>query len=134
MSLPGWLKESLGTPTRGRGAKAAKCIVCKADVIAGFDEDVCARAVVVDPHPLSELGEALALIEGRSSYRLAPQGKGMALWVRDHWQIAGTGASDTVWVFTDHKCHSAPFPGVTVKARWRRHLKKVPADTDEPPF
>jgi hypothetical protein len=134
MSLPKWLRESLGTPTRGRGAKAAKCIVCKADVIVGFDEDACARAVVVDPHPLSELGEALALIEGRRSYLLAVQGEGMALWVRDQWQIAGTGASDKVWVFTDHKCHTVPFPGVKVSAWRRRAVAKVPSDTDPPPF
>jgi hypothetical protein len=134
MSLPKWLRESLGTPVRGRGAAAAKCIVCKADVIAGFDEDLCARAVVVDPHPLSELGEALALIEGRRSYRLAVRGEGMALWVRNQWQIAGEGASDTVWVFTDHKCHTVPFPGVKVSAWRRRVAAKVPSDTEEPPF
>jgi hypothetical protein len=132
MSLPAWLRDRLGSSTRGRGCRAAKCIVCKADVLVGFDEDVCARAVVADPHPLSELGEALALIEGRRSYRLAKRGEGMALWYRNRWMIQGEGASDTVWVLTDHKCHSATFPGVKIKAK--AYSKAIPSNTDPPPF
>jgi len=109
-------------------------LVCKADVLAGFDEDHCASAVIADPYPLSALGEALALLENRRSYELRRHNDGLALWVRDHWQIGGSPASDEVIVLTDHVCGKAKLPDVkipTVKPGMKK--KGLPYD-DEPPF
>lgn len=114
MSLPKWLRDRIGEPIRGRGCKAVKCIKCQADVLAGFDEDHCASIVIADPTPLSPLGEALALIENRRSYELCRHGAGLALWIRDHWQIAGRPASAETIIVTDHKCHAAKLPSVEI--------------------
>jgi len=114
MTIPEWLKERLGIPTRGRGVRHTRCLVCNADVLAGFDEDACAKPAIVDPHPLSVIGELLALLEDRRTYRLDQHGQGMALWHRSHWQIKGSPASDTVLVLTDHRCGGSQFPGVEI--------------------
>jgi hypothetical protein len=95
---------------------------------------MCAKAVVVDPTPLAPLGEALALIEGRRSYQLLRHNQGLALWVRDHWQIAGSPASDETIVLTDHRCGGAKLPEVEITPISAGKAKKgLPYDA-EPPF
>jgi len=89
--------------------------VCKGDVLAGLDEDKCALAAVVDPTPLSPLGEALALMDGRKSYELKRHNSGLALWYRHAWHISRFPASDQVIVLSDHRCGSAKLPGVEIK-------------------
>jgi hypothetical protein len=134
VTLPRWLKDRIGEPTRGRGCRATKCLVCKSDVLAGFDDDFAARAVVVDPMPLSPLGEALALIENRRSYELGRYGAGLALSLRDHWQIAGRPASDETIVLTDHRCGAPSLPAVEIPKVAAGSGKKGLAYDDEPPF
>lgn len=133
MTLPRWLRDRLGTPTRGRGCRATKCIVCRGDVLAGFDEDQCAALVIADPTPLSPLGEALALIEGRRSYRLERYKDGAALWFRSHWQIQGAPASTETIVLTDHKCGAPQLPGVEITPIPAAKMKTAVL-YDDPPF
>lgn len=134
MTLPNWLKERIGTPTRGRGTKPTKCIVCKADVLAGFDNDTCAQAAITDPNPLSPLGEALALIDKRRTYELSRHGAGLALYHRDHWQISGRHPSDTIIVLTDHKCGTPPLPGITINPNPLTTSGKELIYGSDPPF
>lgn len=134
MTLPNWLKERIGTPTRGRGAKPARCIVCRADVLAGMNEDTSAFATITDPIPLSPLGEALALLDGRRTYRLARHNQGLALWVRTHWDIQGHPASDENITLTDHKCGAPPLPTITIKPIPLTQPKKSLIYDNNPPF
>lgn len=131
MSLPRWLSERIGTPTRGRGCRHTKCLVCQSDVLAGFDEDRCALAVVVDPAPLTALSEALALLDGRRSYELKRLNQGLALWYRDWHDISARPASDANIVMTDHKCGAAKLPSVEIKPAPKK--EGLPYDA-EPPF
>ena len=132
MSLPKWLQQRLGTPTRGRGVRHVKCAFgCRRDVLAGFDEDVAASLAIVDPVPLSPLGEALARIEGRVTYRLGRHNDGSALWQRTALNITSAPASAEAIVFADHKCGHAPLPSVEVKAA---PDAKGPDYDAEPPF
>ena len=132
MTIPQWLKDRLGTPARGRGCRAVKCIKCQASVLAGFDEDAMAQAVVVDPTPLSTMGEALALVQQRRTYRLGRYDEGLALWHRDHWQISAHPASEECIVLTDHVCGAGPLPGVEIKPLAKSD-RKSPYSQD-PPF
>jgi hypothetical protein len=131
VAIPTWLKQRIGEPTRGRGCRATKCIVCKTDVLAGFDEDVMAMPAIADPTPLSPLGEALALIEGRCSYELDRHGAGLALWLRTHWRIEAAPASDQVIVLTDHRCGAPPLPSVEIAPAAPVHKDSV---YGPPPF
>lgn len=131
MSLSRWLVERLGTPTRGRGCRHTKCIVCSSDVLAGFDEDKMAQAVVVDPTPLDTEGEALALLDKRRSYELKRHGQGLALWYRDRYDISARPASDVDIVMTDHRCGAAKLPSVEIKPAPKK--EGLPYDA-EPPY
>ena len=133
MAIPKWLRSRLGTPARGRGCRAVKCLVCRSDVVAGPDEDRMAMPAICDPVALSPLGEALALLEDRRSYRLERYKDGSALTLRTHWDIAGHPAGEETIVVCDHRCGAPQLPGV--------EITPIPAATkksavlfDDPPF
>jgi hypothetical protein len=97
----------------------------------GYDEDIMAQAVVVDPVALSPLGEAIARIEGRRTYKLARHNDGSALWVRMAYNIAAHAASETTIVLADHLCDGATLPSLIIKPK---PVKKGLPDDAEPPF
>jgi hypothetical protein len=99
---PTWLADRLGAPTR-RGVTAERCRDCRAQILFGWDDDVAATRVAVEPTPLTPMGEAIALLGGRSSYTLKSRKAGLALWRRDHWQIAGI-KSPRIDIVATHKC------------------------------
>lgn len=133
MNVPKWLKDRIGVPTRGRGCKATKCLVCQQSILAGLDEDQMAMPALVDPIPLSPLGEALALMDGRHTYKLARHKQGLALWRRTHFNIRAHPASEETIVVADHKCGGPKFPAVEIQSLPARSKKGLPYD-DEPPF
>lgn len=134
MTIPTWLKDRLGTPTRNRGCKATKCAFgCRQDVLAGFDEDDMALPAIVDPVPLAPLGEALARLQQRKTYRLARHNQGLALWVRTALEISNHPASDEWIVVAEHKCHAPPLPSVDIEPLPVGAKKGLPYDA-EPPF
>ena len=128
MTLPGWLRDRIGTPTY-RGVTHHRCRTCKAQILEGLDEDVCAFRATVDPDPLTPLGEALALIADRRTYELRRHSRGWALWHRDRWQITGRVAGSKYLVVADHQCHTAKLPTIPTPPR----VKKAKAN-DEPTF
>lgn len=133
MAIPKWLKQRIGTPTRGRGCKATKCAFgCRQDVLAGPDEDQMAVAAIVDPIPLSALGEALARMSGRPTYTLGRHNEGLALWLRNALDIANHPASDEVIVVAAHKCHTPELPSVEIQSGPAK--TKGLAYDNEPPF
>jgi hypothetical protein len=98
-----------------------------------MSEDVAAQMALVDPYPLSPLGEMLALIDGRKTYQLGKYDEGLALWQRDKWQIAGRAAGPDWIILTDHKCEStARFPSVEIPLLPGK--QDGPIEDNDPPF
>jgi hypothetical protein len=88
-----------------RRAKARGCTRCHAPVIAGYDADLCARLVVVDPYPLTALGEAVAQLQGRYTCALHRGGR-PELDTRTDWRIAHTPAGSKRFdVLASHVCN-----------------------------
>lgn len=107
---PSWLLEHLiatgAMDHQGvsRRARIRHCRDCGLAVLAGFDADLCARTVAVDPHPLTALGEAMAHIGGRYTVALH-RGARDELDARTEGRIshapAGSGRFD---VLAEHRC------------------------------
>lgn len=81
MSLPRWLQTPYRTGTRA--ARLILCPRCGAPILSGLDADWCALTARVDPTPLTEAGEALALLTGRRTYDLIGRGDERLLSLRE---------------------------------------------------
>jgi len=98
--IPAWLQRHL--EDRGlwdvdgvtRAARARRCRTCRQYVLAGLDADRCALPVAVDPDPLSRLGEAAALIGGRTTYSLRFLSGRLELDHRGQFEIRGEAGSE----------------------------------------
>ncbi len=119
MSIPKWLQihlEAKGLWDQdgvSRAARARRCKGCRRYVLVGLDGDRCALPVAVDPEPLSALGEAAALLTGRTTYRLAFLSSRLELDARDRYQIRGDAAGRTGPqhdVLAAHACGTTPLP------------------------
>lgn len=89
--------------TTGRHLKAGRCRACRAPILRGLDEDLCALRAETDPTPLAPLGEAMALLAGRKTYDLARDLGNWQLTRRGRWRIAGTRTG--VDIVPAHRCH-----------------------------
>lgn len=93
--IPAWLRDHLeqrglwDTDGVGRGAKVQRCRKCREYVLVGLDADRCALPVACDPDPLSRLGEAAAVIAGRTTYSLRWLSDRLELDHRGHFEIRG---------------------------------------------
>lgn len=89
-----------------RRARIRPCPKCKALILAGLDDDECAFEVAVDPVPLNPLGEALATIERRRTYRLRSEGGRYVLDPRGASNITRRPAGSTprADVLRTHRC------------------------------
>jgi hypothetical protein len=118
--IPTWLRahlEATGQLNADGISRTVHTHTCRCGrtVLRGLDGPVAALTAVVDPQPISALGEATALIAGAWTYDLIPaRGRQLELHHRNLWNIAGQRR----WpVHATHMC------GIT----W-------PADTDPPPL
>lgn len=120
MTAPRWLREKLtdaGLWTEGgysRAARARLCPECRALTLAGYNGRTAARPVDVDPEPLDQLGEALAVLTARPTYALRVVGGHLEIsGPRSDWQIAGSPADGTrrFDVVAEHRCHAPALPG-----------------------
>lgn len=117
-----------------RRARARHCPRCGLIVLTGYDDDLCARLVTVDPTPLSALGEALAHVAGRYTRTLTHRGGRLELDKRDANQIASKPAGITgnrFDVLAEHRCGDLTLRQLTAPT-WRP-VHAAPA-TDTPPF
>lgn len=109
-----WLRDHLlrtGHMTETGVSRSAKLRTCRCgeQVVFGLDDVMCALEVHVDPVPVSPLGEALALIEGRRTLALHREGAKFVLDVRSSSHIvkrpAGAGTREDV--LRQHRCDTA---------------------------
>ena len=111
--IPAWLRRQLEAAGRldsdgvTRGARTQPCPrKCGATVLAGLDADVCALTAFTDPQPISPLGEAAAVLDGRDTYDVWGR-FGVELDHRDATRIAGPRR----WpVVAAHQCGAPPLP------------------------
>lgn len=125
--IPRWLQRKRADEGQ-RAATLRLCPRCKAPVITGLDADRAAINATCDPTPITPLGEAYALVQGRSTYCFADDNGRKILWHRYHWNIKAARR----WpVLATHKCHSpmTPFAAPLTETTTR----KATAD-DTPPF
>lgn len=108
--IPTWLKAQL--EDRGlwngdginRRAKVRRH-TCGAHVVAGLDDPRCAIPVIADTVPLSALGEALALVAGRSTYALRRGAGAAEIDHRSQAHIKGSPAGTAGYdVVAEHRC------------------------------
>jgi hypothetical protein len=141
-SLTPWLRQhlletgALDPRLVGRKAQLRKCPTCRADILRGLDDDTCALLVVVDPTPLSPLGEALALVEGRYTVTFRRDRGHLVLDLRDDFHIAGSPAGTRAFedVLRQHVCNTAP-PAGPLATGSRHPAANIQEDyTGDPPF
>jgi hypothetical protein len=106
--IPAHLADAAAHDAIGRRAKHRLCGQCQAVVLVGLDADRCAGEAHTDPDPITGIGEVLALLAGRATYRLRRAGR-LQLDHRTRWHIAGEPA-DHVDVVAEHRCGAPPLP------------------------
>jgi hypothetical protein len=113
------------------GARAATlrlCTRCRAPIITGLDADRAAITAYCDPTPLTQFGEAVALLQGRFTYDLTSCNGRKELWHRYSWNIG----KFTDPVLAAHRC-GQPMNAFTAPLPEPLHAGKAAAD-DVPPF
>lgn len=126
------VREGHITPSgTGRRAQPRRCRDCRAPVLVGDDHDTTRLTATVDPEPLTPLGEALAILEGRRTLALVMEAGRLVMWARDAGHIrsapAGTRAREDV--LREHRCGSPP-PDT---APTRHHFAALQLPPNSPP-
>lgn len=117
MSNPTWLRDHLirtGAMTEKGVTRAVRSRHCRCAlvILTGLTDDrACALEAIVDPRPLTALGEALALLEGRYTVTLRNQAGRFVLDDRNSFAIAGAPAGSRMRqdVHAEHRC-GRPLP------------------------
>ena len=123
------------------GIRATWCATCKAPVVAGLDNLVCALDARVDAVPLTPLGEALAVLGGRTTYELRT-GKPPRIVRRTAQMILARPAGATTRrahaaydVVAAHQCHAvAAGPLAGASTLQQPATTRVLDATSTPPF
>lgn len=135
--IPAWLRDHLkalgldDSDGTSRRARVTHCRSCGAHVMRGLDADTAGMAATVDIHPLDETGEILAILAGRTTFRVSWRTDHYEVDARDRWQISGTPAG-TITVVARHKCNSAPLPIAKTTRPPRRFITM--RESEEAPF
>ena len=123
------------------GIRATWCTTCKAPILTGLDDVVCALDARTDVVPLSPLGEALARIGGRTTYELRT-GKPPRIVRRTAQMILARPAGATTRrahaaydVVAAHQCHAvAAGPLAGASTLQQPATTRVLDATSTPPF
>jgi hypothetical protein len=133
MTETGLTRRAHLRPCNGRAPDGTRC---RELVLAGLDADRTALEAFTDPAPLSALGEALAVVEGRRTYSLRREGGGWVLDGRDHhriaWSPAGTGSR--LDVVRQHVCGTPPAAGPLTAPSTFPEVAPPPLVGAAPPF
>jgi hypothetical protein len=117
---------AMGNDRVGRRARPSRCRHCGWPILVGLDADRCAWVAEVDPLPLAPLGEALALLSGRTTYALFVGAGVCELQVRDRWQIEGSPAGTRNDVYAAHTCDAIRLPSAPSVNRLPEPLPAAP--------
>lgn len=137
-TIPTWLRQHLeatglwNTDGVSRTARPTSCRKCGAIVMRGLDDRVAGLVATADPTPITPLGEALAQLDGRWTYRLSWRAGHYELDDRDEWAIQARPAG-TVEVLAQHRCHSPPLPACPSVLTQPRRARES-NDMSDPPF
>ena len=123
------------------GIRATWCTTCKAPILTGLDDVVCALDARTDVVPLSPLGEAIARIGGRTTYELRT-GKPPRIVRRTAQMILARPAGATTRrahaaydVVAAHQCHAvAAGPLAGASTLQQPATTRVLDATSTPPF
>lgn len=97
--MPQWLEERKAE--YARAAQLRLCPTCKAPVLRGLDADIAALKVDIDPTPIDEIGEALAVLDGRGTYELLAGRAARHIHHRYEWNIRAPRRRP---VYPGHRC------------------------------
>jgi hypothetical protein len=100
--IPAWLRRHLaqtGTMIDGvtRSARIQTCKTCHRTVIRGFTDEPCSILAAADLTPLSNLGEAVALMQGRMTFDLTYRGGRLEIDLREADHIQGSPPETPGW-------------------------------------
>lgn len=126
-------KRAKPRPGGSEACRAWTCNKCGAPVMRGPSG---AFTAVVDPAPLTAVGELAAVLAGRQTYRLRwTAGTYYELWFREALDMRASppGTDPLVDVVVGHQCHAPPLPrGSVTQSGITRHT--APPLPTEPPF
>lgn len=108
--IPAWLLARSGGQLRTAGI--TQCPRCSAPVLRGLDAEKCALPVRVDVSSVDEMGEAIALLQGRATYDLVGGAQKKELEHRYEWHIRNPRRYP---VLAAHQCGS-PLPAIPARA------------------
>jgi hypothetical protein len=135
---PRWLTQHLeatgGANPDGvnRSARITRCKDCGHRIIIGLDADKAALPVKADNLEIDELGEALAVISGLTTYALTMRTvSGQFAWQLDARTVEAIRGGRSHAVVPQHRCgtHLPPAEKPLISP----HRNATPADA-EPPF
>ena len=112
-----------------RTVRTRECPHCRAVVLAGLDRDWLALDTTLDAQPVDNLGEALALIQGRRTFDLRPTrshgSHGRLMEERNAWRISNPWQLPYP-VHAEHRCGqplpAAPPPTPTAASGADEHI------------
>jgi hypothetical protein len=119
-----WLKDRQAD--WARAANLRTCPHCRTTVLAGLDADSAALPIRCDPTPLTLMGEAVALLQGRTTYDLLAVKTGRELYERTAYSIKKPRRYQ---VFATHKCDNSLAAFIQQPAE-----PEAEADNDRPQF
>lgn len=111
-----------------RTVTVAVCPGCRAKIVSGLNADWCAWDVALDHGPVDALGEALAVLTGRTTYDLRP-GSSPHTRVMEARRAGRIANGRKTWpVHAEHRC-GQPLPVAPATAKpW-----EDPMITPDPP-
>jgi hypothetical protein len=103
--IPAWLLAKQGGILRT--AHLSQCPKCRAPILRGLDAERAALLATVDIKPIDEIGEVIALTQGRHTYDLVGSRDRKELEYRYEWNIKSKRRYP---VHAAHKCGTPPLP------------------------
>lgn len=121
--IPAWLLAKQGGILRAASLNTCRC---GAPLLQGLDADRAALTAIVDIQPIDEIGEAVALVQGRRTYDLVGGYQRKELEYRYEWNIKKKRRYP---VLAEHRCGQPLHHHATPTLETER----TPAD-ENPPF
>lgn len=103
--IPAWLLAKSGGILRS--AHLGHCPKCRAPIIRGLDAEKAALLAICDIQPIDQIGELVALTQGRPTYDLIGNAHRKELEYRYEWNIKSERRYP---VHAAHRCGTPPLP------------------------